>query len=118
MPLNKVVIYCVAALTVVLMAVSCTEPESRNHTSNYEIQESNGIYYWRTDLHLDSTERAFLQQYNIRKVFEMVYNKQSPQYRAYQSVFELVEDEPEEPTYISMCDDFLQFRKYYRQNRQ
>ena len=27
------------------------------------------MYFWRTDLHLDSTERAFLQQYHIGKVY-------------------------------------------------
>ena len=31
--------------------------------------ESNAVYYWRTDLRLDSTERAFLSQYNINKVY-------------------------------------------------
>ena len=29
----------------------------------------NAVYYWRTELRLDSTERAFLRQYNIKKVY-------------------------------------------------
>lgn len=29
----------------------------------------NAVYYWRTDLCLDSTERAFLQQHYIKKVY-------------------------------------------------
>jgi hypothetical protein len=29
----------------------------------------NAVYYWRTDLRLDSTERAFIRQYNINKVY-------------------------------------------------
>lgn len=33
------------------------------------LEEENAVYYWRTDLRLDSTERAFLDQYHIRKVF-------------------------------------------------
>lgn len=33
------------------------------------LPEENAVYYWRTDLRLDSTERAFLQQYNINKVY-------------------------------------------------
>jgi hypothetical protein len=31
--------------------------------------EGNAVYYWRTDLRLDSTERAFLRQYHIDKVY-------------------------------------------------
>ena len=33
------------------------------------LEEGNAVYYWRTDLRLDSTERAFLAQYNINKVY-------------------------------------------------
>ncbi len=33
------------------------------------LELSNGVYYWRTDLHLDSTERAFLKQHHINKVY-------------------------------------------------
>ena len=33
------------------------------------LEQSNGVYYWRTDLHLDSTERAFLKQHHINKVY-------------------------------------------------
>ena len=45
------------------------------------------------------------------------YYPQSPQFRAYQALFNLVDDEPEEPTYVSKCDEFDQFRKYYRQHK-
>ena len=34
-----------------------------------ELPEENAVYYWRTDLRLDSTERAFLATYNIKKVY-------------------------------------------------
>jgi len=33
------------------------------------LEEGNAVYYWRTDFKLDSTERAFLQQYHINKVY-------------------------------------------------
>ena len=33
------------------------------------LPEGNAVYYWRTDLSLDSTERAFLKQYHINKVY-------------------------------------------------
>ena len=34
-----------------------------------ELPVGNAVYYWRTELRLDSTERAFLQQYHINKVY-------------------------------------------------
>ena len=34
-----------------------------------ELDEGNAVYYWRTDLRLDSAERAFLKAYNINKVY-------------------------------------------------
>ena len=45
------------------------------------------------------------------------YYPQSPQFRAFQGLFDIVEDEPEEPLYVSKCDEFIQFRKYYRQHK-
>ncbi|MBR2292497.1 MAG: hypothetical protein IJ868_09370, partial [Prevotella sp.] len=49
--------------------------------------------------------------------YDPAYNRQSPQFRAFQAVFDLVDDKPEEPMYISKCDEFEQFRKYYRQHK-
>ena len=34
-----------------------------------ELDEGNAVYYWRTDLRLDSMERAFLKTYHINKVY-------------------------------------------------
>ena len=34
-----------------------------------ELPQCNAVYYWRTDFRLDSTERAFLSQYHINKVY-------------------------------------------------
>lgn len=44
-----------------MMHVGCTQP--------IKLPEENAVYYWRTDLRLDSTERAFLATYNIKKVY-------------------------------------------------
>ena len=33
------------------------------------LEAGNAVYYWRTDLHLDSTERVFLKQHHINKVY-------------------------------------------------
>ena len=43
----------------------------RNHESpGYELQgDENSVYYWRTELRLDSTERAFLDRHDVKRVF-------------------------------------------------
>ena len=46
-----------------LLCIGCSQQKQR------ELPESNAVYYWRTDLRLDSTEKAFLQQYHINKVY-------------------------------------------------
>ena len=33
------------------------------------LEQCNSVYYWRTDLSLDSTEKAFLSQYHIKKLY-------------------------------------------------
>ena len=45
------------------------------------------------------------------------YYRQSPQFRAFQSLFDIVDNAPQEPMFVSKCDEFLQFRKYYRQHK-
>ena len=47
-----------------LLTVGCSKQKDRT-----ELEEGNAVYYWRTDLRLDSTERAFLRQYHINKVY-------------------------------------------------
>ena len=34
-----------------------------------DMEQGNSVYFWRTELLLDSVERAFLQQYDIDKVY-------------------------------------------------
>ena len=46
-----------------LLCIGCSQQKQR------ESPEGNAVYYWRTDLRLDSTEKAFLQQYHINKVY-------------------------------------------------
>ena len=43
----------------------CDKQKSQDES----LEQCNSVYYWRTDLRLDSTERAFLSQYNINKVY-------------------------------------------------
>ena len=43
----------------------CDKQKSQDES----LEQCNSVYYWRTDLRLDSTERAFLCQYNINKVY-------------------------------------------------
>lgn len=49
-------------LFLVVLLVCCT-------TDRDGLDQGHGVYYWRTDLHLDSTERAFLRTYDIKKVY-------------------------------------------------
>ena len=34
-----------------------------------DMELGNSVYYWRTDLRIDSTERAFMRAYDIKKVY-------------------------------------------------
>ena len=48
------------------------------HDRQSPLEAGNAVYYWRTDLRLDSTERAFLRLQHINKVycryFDVVWN--------------------------------------------
>ena len=46
-----------------LLTVGCSRQQRE------PLPEGNAVYYWRTDLRLDSAERAFLAQYHINKVY-------------------------------------------------
>lgn len=48
-----------------LLMISCGKQRYQDES----LEQSNGVYYWCTDLHLDSTERAFLKQHHINKVY-------------------------------------------------
>ena len=48
------------SLLLCLLMAGCSERQ--------ELTEGNAVYFWRTDLRLDSTEWAFLQRYHINKV--------------------------------------------------
>ena len=49
--------------------------------------------------------------------FVTKYNQQSPQFRAYQGLYNLIAPTTAEPTYVSRCDDYAQFRKYYSKHK-
>ena len=51
--------FCLAGL----LLAACHRPKPA------AMQDVNAVYYWRTDLHLDSAERAFLSTYHIQKVY-------------------------------------------------
>ena len=48
-------------LALCLLTVCCRQEE--------QMDEENAVYYWRTEWRLDSTEQAFLRQYDIHKVY-------------------------------------------------
>ena len=50
-------------LLISLLCIGCSQQKQ------IELPEGNAVYFWRTDLRLDSTEKAFLQQYHINKVY-------------------------------------------------
>ena len=52
---------CLVIVLLGLLTISCQEQRV--------LDEGNAVYYWRTDFRLDSTERAFLRQYHINKVY-------------------------------------------------
>ncbi len=60
-------------LLLALLFTSCQKPKA--------LEEGNAVYYWRTDLRLDSTEHAFLSTYHINKVycryFDVVINDEA-----------------------------------------
>ena len=43
-------------------------------------------------------------------------NSSGLQYRAFQALYDLTNDQPEEE-YIRKCDEYAQFCKYYRQHK-
>ena len=52
-------------MMLLLLAMTACQKQS----SRKVLESGNAVYYWRTDLRLDSTERAFLAQYHINKVY-------------------------------------------------
>ncbi|MBQ9649818.1 MAG: hypothetical protein IJV25_05290 [Prevotella sp.] len=62
------------SLLLCLLTLGCTDNREQKM-----LDEGNAVYYWRTDLRLDSEERAFLATYNINKVycryFDVVMNE-------------------------------------------
>ena len=52
-------------MMLLLLAMIACEKQSSRKT----LESGNAVYYWRTDLRLDSAEKAFLAQYHINKVY-------------------------------------------------
>ena len=70
---NKGYIICTILLSLLITGCGKQSPQ------DVSLEQSNNVYYWRTDLKLDSTEQAFLQRYHINKVycryFDVVMNE-------------------------------------------
>ena len=58
--------WTVCFLTMLTALTGCQQHERQSPTT---LAEGNSVYYWRTDLHLDSMERAFLKRHDIDKVY-------------------------------------------------
>jgi len=58
--------WTVCFLTMLTALTGCQQHERQSPTT---LAEGNSVYYWRTDLHLDSMERAFLRTHDIDKVY-------------------------------------------------
>ena len=52
-------------LFLTLLIMGCSKQKAQDN----DLERCNSVYYWRTDLRLDSTEKAFLSQYDIKKVY-------------------------------------------------
>ena len=52
-------------MMLLLLAMIACEKQSSRKT----LESGQAVYYWRTDLRLDSAERSFLAQYHINKVY-------------------------------------------------
>ena len=48
-----------------LLIMGCSKQKAQDN----DLERCNSVYYWRTDLRLDSTEKAFLSHYHINKVY-------------------------------------------------
>lgn len=48
-----------------LLIMGCSKQKAQDN----DLERCNSVYYWRTDLRLDSTEKAFLSYYHINKVY-------------------------------------------------
>lgn len=57
----KILFRHIILLTLTLLAAACTKERT--------MPEENGMYYWRTDLHLDQTECDFIKEHRINRLF-------------------------------------------------
>ena len=69
-------------LCLLMLLTVLTSCRQRERQSLMTLAEGNAVYYWRTELKLDSAERAFLRTYDIKKVycryFDVVMNGGEP----------------------------------------
>lgn len=59
-----------AALTLGAVATACKTTDSSEDSHNHSVHnEVNSIYYWKTTMALDSTEREFLAHHNVERAY-------------------------------------------------
>ena len=54
---------------IVLLLILLTTGCGKQKSQDLSLEQCNSVYYWRTDLRLDSTEKAFLRKYDINKLY-------------------------------------------------
>ena len=60
--MRTITTYVTGLLLTILLLAACNQQP-------VEMAEQNAVYYWRTELRLDSMEQAFLRQHHINKVY-------------------------------------------------
>ena len=60
--MRTIATYMTGLLLTILLLTACNQQP-------VEMAEQNAVYYWRTELRLDSIEQAFLRQHHIQKVY-------------------------------------------------
>ncbi len=56
---------CIYSLLLMMLMMGCKQQTPQDHV----LEPCQAVYFWRTDLHLDTTERAFLKKHHINKVY-------------------------------------------------
>ena len=71
--------WMIGFVTMLAVVTGCRQREPQGTMA---LEEQQAVYYWRTDLRLDSTERAFLTAYHVKKVycryFDVVMKDEGP----------------------------------------
>ena len=67
--------------------------------------DMKGVHFWQYSQYSEQAHE-----------YLTYYDRQSPQFLAFQMLYDETGDQPQED-YIRRCDEYAQFRKYYRQHK-